>query len=153
MKEITLRNLKVKDRKKIIKLVKAINSNDEFNLSEFMNNVSKKFDLDLTDEEIKIYTSNIPEESKKEFNKLTAEMKLEVLKQMKQEKEYVGNLIETIIELINVYDGIAEIVDEIIASLSGLELDEIQELDFELYVQIIKEFISSKQFKKLFPTA
>ena len=153
MENIKLRNLKAKDKKKIFKLLKAINAAEGFNLSDFLNKISKEHDLELTKDEIKIYTSNIPEESRKTFNEFSKEKQLEILKGMKQEKESMKNILEMIIELIDVYESVTDIVDEILCSLSGLKKEEIEDLDIEIYYEAIKKLIFSKQFKKLFHTA
>lgn len=153
MENIKLRKLKAKDKKKIIKLVKAINSAEGFSLTDFINRTSKIFNLELSEEEIKIYTSNIPEESKKDYDGFSEERKIAILKEMKREKESMNNMYEMIIELIDVYDGVADIIDEIISSVAGLEIEEIEELDLDVYFKVIKDLIFSKQFKKLFPTA
>ena len=147
MENIKLRKLKAKDKKKIIKLVKAINSAEGFNLSEFLDKISKGHNLELSKEEIKIYTSNIPEESRKTFNELSEERQIEVLKGMKQEKESMKNIFETIIELIDVYEFVSDVIDEILESLSGSKKDEIGDLDIEIYYGALKDLIFSEQFK------
>jgi len=152
-KKIKLRKLKARDKKKVLKLVKKIRDVNPEALDKALTKITQPVDLALTEEEIKKYTSLVPETSRKEFDELKKENQIEVLKQMKQEKEKWRDIIDIVIDLIEVYETVADSIDELLAELGNVTVEDIEELDLDVYYDLLKGFVANANFGKLFHIA
>ena len=146
--DITLRELKGKDRRSILKIL----TKSGIKLADIYKRVNGKV-ISATEDEIKIFKSELNKDDYEKFNNLNKEDQKKIVEKSIKDAENGNFMLSLIDDILENEDKIDEELHLFISDLSGIPINEIDELSMKdyttLFIKLKDLFVNSGFFTSL----
>ena len=143
--EIKLRDLKGKDRRSILKII----NKSGIKLTEVFEKANNKV-ISITENDIKDFKINLNKSDKEKFESISIEEQSKIVSKTIKDSENAKFMLSVIDTILDNSEKIDEDLHSFISELSGLSLEQIDELDLKeyasLFIKLKDLFVSSGFF-------
>lgn len=146
-----MNTFKRKHAKLLIGMAKKLKKAPEIDLDDLIKTFTEPQELIVTEEDKKVFLSNLHEGEIANYNGREEDMKIDIVKQWKKGEDEKKKIYSAILNSIEVFDVIGDDVDKLMAEMTGKAVKEIQNMDFvSEYIPAVVELIDIKGIKEGF---